>query len=202
MSGVVLNMKKGDTITLRGDLKFSVLMLGVGWSERKSTGPDIDVDPAVIGRDVSGNTRLKWICYFNQGDIGWAKHSGDSITGVGQLDESGDDERMWIDLANVPREVNSIDLVITLYEGQKRRETFGDLTWGVIRLVNVPTMGEIIGDEKIRMELTMDQLFNVTGALALTIVRRGPTWGIERMDLTDARWADIQSAADAVNPAK
>lgn len=202
MSGIVLNLQKGDSVTLRGDQRFKVLMLGVGWSERKSPGPDIDVDPVVIGRDVSGATRLEWICFFNQGDIKWCKHSGDSVTGVGQLDESGDDERMWIDLANVPSEVNSIDLAITLYKGRERNETFGDLTWGVIRLVNVNAMGEIAGEEKIRMELTEDQLFNATGYLAMTAVRRGPTWEVYRKDIADSHWTDIQTAVDTVNPTK
>lgn len=196
----VLNLQKGGTVLLRGDYKFNVIMLGLGWDERKTPGDPIDVDPIVIGRNVAGQTPDgNWICYYNQPDVGWCRHSGDNRDGAGQLDESGDDERMWIDLGAVPKEIHSIDLVINIFEATKRRESFGDLSKGAIRLVNVAAVGEYKGDEKIRVDLSADQYFEAKGFLAITLVRSGPAWEVKRQDLTDPRWADTQTSADATN---
>jgi len=199
--GLALNLQKGDAVLLRGDFKFNVLMFGLGWDERKTPGKPIDVDPIVIGRDLNGKTPTpSWVCFFNQGDIGWCRHSGDNTDGAGELDSTGDDERMWINLPKVPKEVNSIDLVVNIFEAKERgNQSFGDLTRGVIRLVNVADMGVVEGDEKIHVDLSADAYFEATGFLAITLVRVGPAWEVRRMDLTDARWADTQSAGDAIN---
>jgi len=200
---VALNLAKGASVQLRGDNRFTVLMFGAGWDERKSPGPAIDADPIVIGRDVNGVTKDdgSWICFYNQPDISWCRHSGDNTSGAGELDATGDDERMWIDLAQVPKEVYSIDLVINIFEAKQKHQSFGDMSKGAIRLVNVPAMGDSNGDEKIHIDLSGDAYFDATGFLAITIVRSGPAWEVQRMDLMDARWADTDSAANATNKA-
>ncbi len=199
---VVLNLAKGQTMQMRGDLKFSVIMLGLGWDERKTPGAPIDVDPIVIGRNANGDTTDgTWVCFYNQPKNDWCQHSGDNTDGAGELDASGDDERMWIDLTKVPKEIVSIDLVINIFEAKQRNETFGDLSRGVIRLVNVPKTGDTQGDEKIRVDLAADQYFEATGFLAITLKRAGPAWEVTRKDLTDPRWADTMTAANANNKA-
>jgi stress response protein SCP2 len=93
----------------------------------------------------------------------------------------------------------SVDFVINLFEASTKGETFGDLSKGKIRLVNVPAMGDANGDEKIVIDLTADEYYNATGMLAFTLVRNGVSWEVKRQDLVDARWAHTQASADAVN---
>lgn len=200
MSGLTLDLKKGEAVLLRGDFKFNVLMFGLGWDERKTPGDPIDVDPIVFGRNANGETtELNQVCYYKNGDIGWCRHSGDNTTGEGELDSTGDDERMWIDLTKVPKNINSIDLVVNIFEAKQRHESFGDLSRGVIRLVNVAEMGVVEGVEKIRVDLSADAFFEATGFLAITLVRNGVAWEVQRRDLTDARWEDTNTAVNAIN---
>lgn len=197
---LTLDLKKGDAVLLRGDYKFNILMFGLGWDPRKTPGPAIDVDPMSFGRNSNGETtELSWCCYYKNLDTGWCLHSEDNTTGDGELDSTGDDERIWIDLAKVPKVVQSIDLVVNIFEAKERRLSFGDLSRGVIRLVNVPDMGVVEGVEKIRVELTADAYYDSTGFLAITLVRNGVSWEVQRPDLTDARWADTTSAVQAIN---
>ncbi len=105
-----------------------------------------------------------------------------------------------MNLSKVPADINSIDLVVNIFEAVERgKQSFGDLTRGVIRLVNVSDMGVVEGDEKIRVDLSADAYFEATGFLAITVVRSGKAWEVKRMDLTDERWKDTATSLNATN---
>ncbi len=192
-----LNLGKGDSAVLRGNEKMTYAMFGLGWTPSTAPGVEFDLDASLIARDANGNALEPGVCFYNQTDIGWAKHSGDSRGGEGELDTTGDDERIWIDLMSVPAEVHSIDLLITIYEAGPRKQSFGDIAKGAIRLVSVGRMGDPNGDEKVRIDVTADELFMATGMLFAQLVRKGPTWEYKRVDDPSPKFADLGTALAA-----
>lgn len=195
MSGVSLNLAKGDVVPLKGEQKVSDMLIGLGWDPRVSPGVKFDLDAVLMGRDASGATRTEWVCFFNALDIGWAKHSGDSLTGEGEMDTTGDDERITVHLAQVPAEVDHIDVLVIIYQAKQRKQTFGDLTKAHIRVADAGTM-----DEKAKYNLTSDDMFAGEGMLFGQIVRKGPMWTFNAVGITKPEYADIGSAAAAVSP--
>lgn len=194
MSGVSLDLNKGDKVVLRGEQKVSDMLIGLGWDPRVSPGEDFDLDAVLIGRDASGSTKSEWVCFFNSLDIGWAQHSGDSLTGVGEMDTTGDDERITVHLGQVPADVNHIDVLVIIYKAKDRKQTFGDLTKAHIRYADAATM-----DEKAKYNLTSDDMFACEGMLFGQIVRKGPTWSFNAVGATKPEYGSIQTAAAAVS---
>ena len=205
MSDLDLNVTKmdpGDSLVLRGDKKLSagIMMIGMGWDERKTPGAPIDADPAIILRDANGKTTNKdWALYFGNQNPFWGHHTGDNLTGAGEIDQTGDDERMFIDLNKVPAEVTHIDVFAHIYQGKERRQSFGDLPKGQIRIVNAPAWKDQNGDEIARMDLTSDDLFSATGMLFVQIVRKGATWVVNTHNKADAKFADLNEAFKATS---
>jgi len=201
-----LNIEKlepGQTAVLRGDKKLTdnIMMIGMGWDERKTPGQAIDADPALILRRADGTTGdASWVCYFGNPNPAWAHHTGDSLTGAGELDATGDDERMFINFALVPEEVTHIDVYAHIYKGGDRKQTFGDLPKGQIRICNATSMTDEGGVEIVRMDLTDDKLFDATGMLFCQIVRKGATWTVNAHNNADLKFADLNSAFQAVSP--
>jgi tellurium resistance protein TerD len=67
------------------------------------------------------------IIYFNCKRGNGVVHGGDNITGEGD----GDDERIRIDLENVPAATSELFIVVNIYEKQT---TFDDIKEGYVRL--------------------------------------------------------------------
>jgi len=199
----VTKMEPGDSLVLRGEKKLTVnvMMIGMGWDERKTPGQPLDADPAIILRNAQGQTTSPdWVCYFGNQNPSWAHHTGDNLTGAGELDHTGDDERMFINLDNVPAEVTHIDVFAHIYKGAERKQTFGDLPKGAIRIVNSPAWKDQNGTEIARIDLTSDDLFAATGMLFVQIVRKGPTWEVKAHNNPDAKFADLNKAFQATSP--
>lgn len=201
----VTKMAPGDSLVLRGEKKLTVniMMLGMGWDERKTPGTAIDADPAIILRNAAGQTpTADWILYFgnDKNPPAWGFHTGDNLTGAGEIDSTGDDERMFIDLDKVPAEVTHIDVFAHVYDGKARKQTFGDLPKGAIRICNAPAWKDEKGTEIARMDLTSDDLFAATGMLFVQIVRKGATWEVKAHNNADAKFADVSAAASATSP--
>ncbi len=200
---LALDLQKDESIVLRGDQKMEdgFMMIGLGWDEPKKPGVTIDVDSAVFGRSAAGETNdLDNVCYFKHLDCSWAHHGGDNLTGVGQIDVTGDDERIWINLGKVPADVNHIDVVCNIYNAAAKKQSFGDLPGGQIRLVSVPSMTEHEGEEKVRISFTDDALFDAAGMLFVQIARKGATWEVKRVDLTNPAFAAMNTAVNFVSP--
>lgn len=192
---VSLDLNKGDSIPLKGEQKVTDMLVGLGWDPRVSPGTAFDLDAVLIGRDASGATRSEWVCFFNKLNIGWAEHSGDSLTGEGEMDASGDDERITVHLGQVPAEVNHIDVLVVIYKAKERGQTFGDLSKAHIRVADANT-----SDEKAKFNLTADEMFAGEGMLFGQIVRKGPMWTFNAVGVSKPEYGSIGEAAAAVSP--
>lgn len=79
-----------------------------------------------------------------QSTDGSVVHMGDNRTGEGE----GDDEQIKIDLSAVPAEIDSIPVVVTIYEFAARGQSFANVLNAFVSLVNEDT-----GEEIARYEL-------------------------------------------------
>ena len=63
---------------------------------------------------------------------------GDNRTGAGD----GDDEVIIVDLRKVPANVVKIAIAVSIFEGEERKQSFGQVENAAVRLVDVETKKE------------------------------------------------------------
>ena len=113
------------------------VLVGCGWDAQERPGDqafDVDVSCALL--DAQGCLPADaFYVYYGALRFGAdvVVHTGDNLTGAG----AGDDERLLIDLARVPREVAQIDVLISIYRGAERGQTFGMISDCYTRVVDV-----------------------------------------------------------------
>lgn len=110
-------------------------LIGCGWDPTES-GSDFDLDVACLLLDDRGRLISNdGFVYFRQLRYGndLVVHTGDSLTGEGE----GDDERLLIDLWNMPGSVARIVVICCIYDAAKRRQTFGMISRAFLRVVDI-----------------------------------------------------------------
>ena len=65
---------------------------------------------------------------------------GDNLTGSGD----GDDEQIMVDLTKIPSNIERIAFTVTIYDADKRRQNFGQVSNAFIRLVDLASDTELI----------------------------------------------------------
>lgn len=142
---MAVNLQKGQKVDLtKGNPGLKRVMVGLGWDEAPRSGgllslfagtQDIDCDASAIL--LSENGKLadnKDVVYFGnlKHSSNSVKHMGDNLTGAGD----GDDEQIYVDLANVPSRYSKIVFVVNIYQARERRQDFGMIRNAFIRLVD------------------------------------------------------------------
>ena len=117
----MIELSKGQGMALVDDdgQPLGQLRLGVGWDATPNAGPlstgirNVDLDASVV---EFGGGRLFDIAFYNNARTrdGSVVHLGDNTTGSGE----GDDETITVDLAQVHRQIDTIFLLVTSYQGQ------------------------------------------------------------------------------------
>lgn len=162
--GIVLN--QGQAISLSALTKSNIIksdltkvMVGLGWDPVKKVeekiernglfglkktrfvkyNEDIDCDSFALLLHNGKATQTSDLIYFGQLNhpSGYAYHSGDNLTGIGD----GDDECIYIDLEHI--ECDSIILGVVMYDAVLRNQHMGLLKNAFIRLVDDKTKTEI-----------------------------------------------------------
>lgn len=155
-----VSLKKGQKVSLtKSALKLDQCFVGLGWDTGKYKGRydfDLDVSVFMVGK----NGRVKdtdFIFYFNkEHESGAVTHCGDNRTGDGD----GDDEQVLLNLKKVPKNIEELVVVVTIYDGPKRGQNFGQVENAYIRLVNGDVNNEKTQDEIIRYNLEQDFSFS------------------------------------------
>lgn len=138
---MAVNLQKGQRVDLRKDdgSDLSKVMVGLGWDPIKkkgffSTGSDIDCDASAFVLTNGKLEKNKDIVYFGHLKHGskCVKHMGDNLTGEGE----GDDEEIFIDLANLPEQYDRVVIVVNIYQSRKRKQHFGMIENAFIRIVD------------------------------------------------------------------
>ena len=165
-----VSLSKGGNVSLTKEAPgLTAVTVGLGWDVRSTTGTDFDLDASAILVDASGKvTGDKDFVFFNnlQSSDGSVKHLGDNLTGEGE----GDDEQVNVDLAAVPGNVDKVVFAVSIYEGDSRGQSFGQVRNAFIRVVN-----QAGGAELARYDLSEDASTE-TAMVFGEIYRNGADW--------------------------
>lgn len=152
---MAVSLQKGGNVSLtkEADSAGSALTsvtVGLGWDARTTSGDDFDLDSSAILVGENGKVvDDKGFVFYNNkksGD-GSVEHTGDNLTGQGD----GDDEKIKVNLAAVPANVDKIVFPVAIYKAADRRQSFGQVRKAFIRIVN-----DNGGTEMARYDLTED----------------------------------------------
>lgn len=172
------DMKKGDFFRIPKELfqktdeggDGSDCFVGLGWEA--PNGLDLDASCLIMQREKSehgkyeGSLSCAYVVYYgcvSYGSSKAIKHSGDNLTGEG----AGDDERIDIDLDELPESVKELFITVTIYTDSG---TFSKVHDAYVRLCSTKT-----GHEFCRFELRGTSLS--TTAVVFARIFRGPMDG-------------------------
>ena len=146
-----VSLSKGGNVSLTKEAPgLSAVVVGLGWDARTTTGTDFDLDASAIGVNTGGTVvSPSHFVFFNnlQSPDGAIRHTGDNLTGEGE----GDDEQIVLNLAAMPAEVDKVVFPVSIYDGEGRGQTFGQVRNAFIRIVN-----QADGSEIARYDLSED----------------------------------------------
>jgi tellurium resistance protein TerD len=165
-----ISLNKGGNLSLSKEAPgLSKILVGLGWDTRSTDGQDFDLDASAFllkeGDKVRADTDF---IFYNQlkSPEGSVEHTGDNLTGEGE----GDDEVIKVDLSRVPQDIQKISVVVTIHDGETRRQNFGMVSNAFIRIVN-----EAGGAEIARYDLSEDASTE-TAMIFGEVYRNGPEW--------------------------
>tara|TARA_R110002126_G_scaffold13118_4_gene57056 strand:- start:199193 stop:200422 length:1230 start_codon:yes stop_codon:yes gene_type:complete len=174
--GDVNHVSLGEEINLtRMDPGLKRVMIGMGWDAKifsDDSTPDLDVSLFLLNKDNKTREDADFVFYNNmEACDGGVKHHGDNRTGAGD----GDDENITVKLSDIPFDVVAMDIVLTIYQGLEKEQSFKDVENIFFRLVNADTKIELL-----RLEL--DKVVGAEKAIGVKIgkfTRVGPNWFFE-----------------------
>ena len=146
-----LTLSKGSNLSLtKADPGMRKAVVGLGWNPRTTSGEAFDLDASALLLTAEGKVRSQDdFIFYNQlaAKDGSVIHQGDNRTGEGD----GDDEKILIDLSVIADDVARVVIVVTIDQGETRRQNFGQVRDAFCRVVNEETNQEIV-----RYDLTED----------------------------------------------
>ncbi len=165
-----VSLSKGGNVSLTKEAPgLTAVTVGLGWDVRTTTGQDFDLDASAILVTSAGKVvNDGGFVFFNnlKSSDGSVQHLGDNLTGEGE----GDDEQVNVDLQAVPAEVDKVVFAVSIYEGDKRGQTFGQVRNAFIRVVN-----QAGGAEIARYDLSEDASTE-TAMVFGELYRNGADW--------------------------
>jgi tellurium resistance protein TerD len=139
-----INLGKGERINLSKEApNMKNAGIGLGWDiNATDTGAAFDLDASIFMLGTNNKVpNDKYFVFYNNktSPDGSVKHEGDSLTGEG----SGDDETVQIDLGKVDASIQEIVFVVTIHEGETRKQNFGQVRNSYIRIYDNATETQI-----------------------------------------------------------
>lgn len=163
-----VNLSKGQRVNL--DKTMTMALVGLGWDiNRYEGGYDFDLDASAFLLGANGKVRRDedFIFYGNlKSQDGSVRHTGDNLTGEGE----GDDEVLIINFAKVPPDVQKIAVTVTIYDAEKRRQNFGQVSNAYVRVARIASEEDTAGSEVLRFDLGEE--FSVETALVVCEIYR------------------------------
>lgn len=174
MNGNKINrIKLGEEVNLtRLDPSLKRIMIGMGWDAKvfaDESTPDLDVSLFLLDKNDMTRSNEDFVFYNNlEACDGGVEHHGDNRTGAGD----GDDENITISMNDVPYDVLRIEVILSIYQGREKEQSFKDVENIFFRLVNADSTIELF-----RIEL--DRIVGGEDAVGVKIgsfKREGPNW--------------------------
>ncbi len=179
-----INLTKGQKVDLtKGNPGLNSVMVGLGWDVNAfDSGADFDLDAAAFMCGANGvcPTEKEFIFYGNLvHSTESVQHMGDNLTGGGD----GDDEEIMIDLEKVPANIEKIAFTVTIYEAEKRRQNFGQVSNAFIRIVDSSNNTELIRydlgeDFSIETAVVVGELYRNNGEWKFNAIGSGFQGGL------------------------
>ena len=140
-----INLSKGQKVSLtKGNPGLKKILVGLGWDVNAfDSGADFDLDASAFLAGANGKcpTEKEFIFYGNlEHNSGAVKHMGDNLTGSGD----GDDEQIEVDLTKIPSNIEKVAFTVTIYDAEKRRQNFGQVSNAYCRIVDLDTNTELV----------------------------------------------------------
>lgn len=167
---MAISLQKGGNVNLSKEApSLKKLVIGLGWDPRITDGASFDLDGSAFLLKNDGKTRsdADFIFYNNlKSSDGSVTHIGDNTSGSG----TGDDEKIIIDLALVPTEIEKITVGVTIHDAETRKQNFGMVSKAYIRCLDAN------GDKEIaRYDLSEDSSTE-TAMIFGEVYRAGTEW--------------------------
>lgn len=141
--------KKGQSVSLKKGI--NNVLIGLGWDtsgSRSMYAYDLDASVFLVGSN--GKVRHDGDFVFHANEEHESKsviHTGDNRTGEGD----GDDEQIKVNLDKVPLDIEKLIITVTIYQGKKKGQNFGQISNAFVRLVDEST-----GSQELIYNLTED----------------------------------------------
>lgn len=153
-----LNLKKGMSLDLGKYSTLEEVEVGLGWIENsraKRNSNEFDLDATALILQSNGRVKDSYdVIYYNQPDTNRGVMSeGDNRIGNSSL--GTDCEKINVTLNRVPDYADSIKIIVTIHEADKRRQNFGMVDNAYIACRNKET-----GEELCRYQLSSDFAMN------------------------------------------
>jgi tellurium resistance protein TerD len=180
---MAISLQKGGNVNLsKEDPTLKRVIIGLGWDPRSTDGATFDLDGSAFLLRGDGKVRgdNDFIFYNNlKSSDGAVQHTGDNRTGQG----AGDDERIAVDLARVPPEIERIVFSVTIHEADVRRQNFGMVAGAFIRCVNAEGEREIARydlseDSSTETAMIFGELYRYGGQWKFRAVGQGYNGGL------------------------
>jgi tellurium resistance protein TerD len=140
-----ISLQKGQNVSVSREAGGSLqkVLVGLGWDPRASAGADFDLDASafMVTKDGKVRSDADFVFYGQlKSADGSVQSMGDNRTGGGD----GDDEQLTVDLGAVSQDVSTIVFVVTIYDYDKRKQNFGQVSNCFIRIVNADNDKELM----------------------------------------------------------
>jgi tellurium resistance protein TerD len=167
---MAISLQKGGNVNLSKEAPtLKKLVIGLGWDPRATDGAAFDIDGSAFLLKADGKARADsdFIFYNNlKSTDGSVTHLGDNTSGAGE----GDDEKISIDLALVPADIEKITVGVTIHDAEARKQNFGMVSKAYIRCLDAN------GDKELaRYDLSEDSSTE-TAMVFGEIYRAGAEW--------------------------
>jgi tellurium resistance protein TerD len=140
---VAVRLSKGGNVSLTKEAPgLTAVRVGLGWDLRTTTGDDFDLDASAIVAGPDGKVVSdKHFVFFNNlaSPDGTVQHTGDNLTGEGE----GDDEVINVNLAGLPAGSDKVVFLVSIYDADNRKQSFGQVQNAFIRVVNQADNNEL-----------------------------------------------------------
>jgi tellurite resistance protein TerA len=115
------------------------IVVAVGWDPASQPGMEVDASAFMAGGDGKVSSDEHFVFYGSRTSPDGAVRFNPSTFSA----DSSDLQSFEIDLVKVPVGVETIDICLTIHEGQVRGQNFGNLSMVAIRLMNQAANSEI-----------------------------------------------------------
>lgn len=180
-------LKKGQKVDLtKGNPGLRKITVGLGWDvNRYDSGADFDLDASAFMLGANGKvTRDEDFIFYGNGThpSGAVVYGGDNRTGAGE----GDDEQIYVDLQQIPANIEKIEFTVTIYEAAERRQNFGQVSNAFVRILDDVTGQELIRydleeDFSIETAVVVGELYRHNGEWKFNAVGSGYQGGLEAL---------------------